>query len=160
MVRILIVDDEVSILDGLRRNLRSFEKAWQISFVDTSSVALEILKQEKVDVFVFDMDVPKPDGAELSSITADLYPNMARIAMSGKFDVLTTYSMTTGPHRFLEKPFNPLQLIRMINDGCEEGQIKISPHDPYSKAELTPALSREQRKELNRERLRRLNITF
>jgi len=160
MTRVLIVDDDAQLLDGLRRRLRGYDPAWQFFFATSSHEALETLAHEDIDVLVFDMNMPTPDGAELSNITSDRYPELARIAMSGHYDPLTTYSLTSGPHYFIRKPFDPFYLIALIEKASPVRLRNQVFNDPRFKAELVPALPADERRKANRERLRVLGIRF
>ncbi len=46
MKRILFVDDEPNVLDGLRRMLRPLRSQWSMMFLDSAEKALELLRQE------------------------------------------------------------------------------------------------------------------
>ena len=63
--RLLFVDDEENVLDGLRRILRSTGAQWDMVFVDSGEKALETLKQAPFDVVIADMRMPGMDGARL-----------------------------------------------------------------------------------------------
>ena len=62
MKKILFVDDETNLLDGLQRMLRSMRKEWQMAFVPGAREALEILGNDSFDVIVTDMRMPGMDG--------------------------------------------------------------------------------------------------
>jgi YesN/AraC family two-component response regulator len=64
-IRILFVDDEPLILDGLRRSLRPFHKEWDTAYAAGGEEALSMLEREPVDVIVTDMRMPVMDGAML-----------------------------------------------------------------------------------------------
>src|SRR3954470_15275354 len=80
---ILLVDDEVAILDGLRRQLR---KRFTVHTANSGADALELLKCEQVAVVVSDMRMPQMDGATLLSRVRSLYPNAVRILLTGQAD--------------------------------------------------------------------------
>ena len=63
--RVLFVDDEPKILDGLRRMLRVMRDQWDMAFVQSGPEALEILGKHRFDVIISDMRMPGMDGAEL-----------------------------------------------------------------------------------------------
>jgi CheY-like chemotaxis protein len=58
MKRILFVDDEISILDGLKRMLRPMRTEWEMSFAPGGESALELLASSPIDVIVTDMRMP------------------------------------------------------------------------------------------------------
>lgn len=63
--KILIVDDEASILSAYRRNLHGFSKECSIDYVDDSRRALQMLKTGSYDVLVSDVNMPGMDGITL-----------------------------------------------------------------------------------------------
>ena len=65
MTKILFVDDEVKVLEGLQRMLRSMRRDWEMAFAEGGQAALERLSQEPFDVVVSDMRMPGKDGAQL-----------------------------------------------------------------------------------------------
>lgn len=62
MKRILFVDDERNVLDGLRRMLRNMRKEWDMAFCQGGEEALDALGGEPFDVVVSDMRMPGMDG--------------------------------------------------------------------------------------------------
>jgi DNA-binding NtrC family response regulator len=63
--RILFADDEVMVMDGLQRMLRSMRAEWEMEFVESAEAALRLLDQKPFDVIVSDMRMPRMNGAEL-----------------------------------------------------------------------------------------------
>ncbi len=63
--RILFVDDESRVLEGLRRMLWSMRQEWDMVFVDSGPKALEEMARGNFDVIVTDMRMPGMDGAQL-----------------------------------------------------------------------------------------------
>jgi CheY-like chemotaxis protein len=64
-LRILFVDDEPHLLDGLRRSLRPMCKEWNPSFAAGGEEALAVLAREPFNVIVTDMRMPGMDGTAL-----------------------------------------------------------------------------------------------
>ena len=60
---ILFVDDEVNVLNGLRRMLRNRKTEWNMEFVDSGAKALVLLEEKPFDVIVSDMRMPGMSGA-------------------------------------------------------------------------------------------------
>ena len=87
MKRILFVDDERSLLDGLQRMLRPQRHEWQMMFALGAEDALAMLAMTPFDVVVTDMRMPGIDGAALLQMIHDQYPDVVRIVLSGHFDV-------------------------------------------------------------------------
>ncbi len=104
MSRILFVDDEPKVLEGLRRMLRSMRHQWEMEFCPGGAEALQCLAQRPFDVVVTDMRMPGMDGAELLEEVLVRHPATARVVLSGQCD-RDTVLKTVGPaHQFLTKP--------------------------------------------------------
>lgn len=102
--RVLFVDDEPNILNGLRRMLRSQRTDWELHFANSGPEALELMQNHEVDIVVSDMKMPGMDGAELLSRISEIHPNTVRIILSGYADKEAVLR-TIGPaHQYLAKP--------------------------------------------------------
>lgn len=102
--RILFVDDEPRILNGIRRMLRPYRSEWDMEFLDSASEALELLKTTPFDVVVSDMRMPEMDGADLLEHVRVLQPSAARIVLSGQSDQEMTFRAVGPTHQYLSKP--------------------------------------------------------
>lgn len=104
MKNILFVDDEINILNGLRRMLHCKKKEWHMHFVLTGKEALELLESKRFDVVVSDMRMPCMNGAQLLSKVMDKYPGITRIALSGYSDTQMILESIKATHLFISKP--------------------------------------------------------
>lgn len=104
--RILFVDDEPNILNGLRRMLRAKRREWDMAFVDSGPEALQILETAETpfNVILSDMRMPGMDGAKLLREVMQRHPHMIRIVLSGQAD-RDDILQAVGPiHQYLSKP--------------------------------------------------------
>lgn len=113
-MRILFVDDEQDVLDGLRCMLRSQRRNWEMQFCTTAQEALNLLSQNPCDVVVTDMRMPGMDGAQLLEEVIRLYPTTIRFVLSGYSDKETVFRSLGPTHQFLAKPCDPETLLRAI----------------------------------------------
>ncbi|MDR3566635.1 MAG: response regulator [Syntrophobacteraceae bacterium] len=104
MRRILFVDDEPMVLDGLRRMLRSMRKEWDMEYATSGGEALEILAVRVFDVLVTDMRMPGMDGCQLLNQVRELYPHIVRIILSGQSDREDIFESLGPVHQYLSKP--------------------------------------------------------
>ena len=102
--RIIFVDDEEMILQGLQRMLRAERNEWDMVFVDSGAKALDAMAQEPFDVVVADMRMPTMDGAELINEVMKRYPQTIRLILSGHSDNELIYKAVGAAHQFLAKP--------------------------------------------------------
>ena len=61
-LKIIFVDDEPLILNGIKRLLRSKRNEWEIFYANSGKMALEYFSENAIDVLVTDMKMPKMDG--------------------------------------------------------------------------------------------------
>ena len=79
MQRILFVDDEPKVLDGLKRMLHGMRREWEMVFANSGQEALEILGTKPFDVLISDMRMPGMDGYQLLEKVRELHPQVVRI---------------------------------------------------------------------------------
>ena len=116
--RLLFVDDESKLLEGLQRMLRPMRHEWEMSFVQTAQEALEHLSRDAFDVIVSDMRMPGMDGAQLLGNVMKRYPLMVRIILSGHSDQELALNSVKAAHQFLSKPCDPETLKSVILRAC------------------------------------------
>jgi CheY-like chemotaxis protein len=123
---VLFVDDEPSILDGLRRSLRGKRGEWEMAFAPGGAEALELLAQSPSDVIVSDMRMPGMDGAELLTRVSQRHPQVGRVVLSGHIEPDATIQVAVAGHRFLTKPSMAETVVAVI----EQLLVQTSPgHD-------------------------------
>lgn len=105
--RILFVDDETLVLDGLRRMLRPLREEWDMEFCDSGAGALARMAETSFDVIVSDMRMPGMTGAELLSRVMQRHPRTVRLILSGHADRDLILKCVGSTHQFLAKPCDP-----------------------------------------------------
>ncbi|HNX95672.1 MAG TPA: response regulator [Holophaga sp.] len=119
--RVLFVDDEQLVLDGLQRMLRSMRDVWEMAFVDSAAKALQLLDEKPYHVLVSDMRMPAMNGAELMQAVAKRHPDTIRIILSGHADRDLISQCLGVTHQYLSKPCDPEVLKNLINNACRLG---------------------------------------
>jgi putative nucleotidyltransferase with HDIG domain len=117
--RVLFVDDEPMLLQGLSRMLRTEKDTFEASFATSGEEALSMLSKGNYDVVVTDISMPQMNGLELLSKVKDLYPDTVRIILSGEPDVSLSIKSVNVSHRFLNKPCDPEILKSTILRTCK-----------------------------------------
>ncbi|HEY1239790.1 MAG TPA: response regulator [Bryobacteraceae bacterium] len=118
MKRILFVDDEPKILEGLQRMLRSMRKEWEMVFAHSGEEALRMLAASPFDVVVTDMRMPEMDGAQLLEQVQKQYPGVVRLVLSGYFEMEMAMRAVPVAHQYLAKPCEPEKLRLAIDHAC------------------------------------------
>ncbi len=129
MDRVLFVDDEQRVLDGLRRMLRTMRNEWEMEFVASGSSALRTLDERKFDVIVTDMRMPEMDGFTLLSQVSEKYPELLRIALSGQSELESQVCSSGLVHSYLAKPCPLSELTETVRGllGGADTRVWIAP---------------------------------
>jgi DNA-binding response OmpR family regulator len=113
MSRVLIVEDEQHLAEGVRFNLEA--EGYEASVVDTGEAALEKIKCNSFDVVVLDIMLPGIDGFQVASqLRSDghFIPILMLTARGRPEDVLRGFE--SGADDYLPKPFElPILLARI-----------------------------------------------
>lgn len=117
-LRILFVDDEQMLLNGLSRTFRPMRNLWDIETAISGSEALQKLKAHPFDVIVTDMRMSEMDGAELLGIVTKEYPHIIRILLSGQADAESLLRSIGSTHQYFSKPCDPDALGNAILRSC------------------------------------------
>jgi putative nucleotidyltransferase with HDIG domain len=127
MKRILFVDDDPRILDGLRRLFHPLRAEWQTSFATGGLQALDLMAQDKMDVVVTDIRMPGMDGTELLSQVRERHPHAIRIVLSGQSDRDLTLKSAAAAHQYLSKPCDANTLLLTIARGSALKSLLTDP---------------------------------
>lgn len=104
--RVLFVDDEIHILNAIRRGLHN--EPYVKLFATSAEEALSIMASEDIHVIVSDMRMPGMNGLELLKIVKDKYPLVIKLILSGYTQlpqVLATINQID-LFRFIAKPWD------------------------------------------------------
>ena len=114
MKRILFVDDETTVLDGIRRTLHADRDRWETRFVLGAEQALQACEHFNFDIVISDMKMPGTDGATLMAQLRKRFPEAARIILSGYSEAALATRAASDAHRVLAKPCNAYELRETI----------------------------------------------
>ncbi|HEX5229023.1 MAG TPA: response regulator, partial [Bryobacteraceae bacterium] len=123
MKRVLFVDDEPKILEGLQRMLRPCRNQWEMAFATSGKEALRILAADTYDVIVTDMRMPEMDGAQLLRLVREQHPGIVRIVLSGQFEAEAAMRVVQAAHQFLTKPCDAAKLQAVIERSCKGDEM-------------------------------------
>jgi HD-like signal output (HDOD) protein/ActR/RegA family two-component response regulator len=127
MTRILFVDDEQHVLQGLKRMLYGMRNVWTLSFAGSGEEALGMLAKDKYDVIVSDMRMPGMDGAQLLNEVRMRYPQVMRIVLSGHAKQESIMPSVGLAHQYLSKPCSSDQIKSTIARACALRDLLADP---------------------------------
>jgi len=128
MKRVLFVDDEPLVLQGLKASLYARRKEWDMQFAEGGAKAIDLMKQEHFDVLVTDLRMPGVDGTTLVARARTDSPETIRIVLSGYANEEQSQRLVSLAHRYLSKPCEAKKLEECI-DRCLKTQSLIQSED-------------------------------
>jgi CheY-like chemotaxis protein len=121
--RVLCVDDEPSVLEGIQRTLR---KIGELHTATSGSDGLrKISESGPFALVISDMRMPIMNGAQFLAKVREQAPDTVRMILSGQSDLQATIAAVNDGHifRFLSKPCPPDQLIAAVEDGLKQHRL-------------------------------------
>ncbi len=105
--KVLIVDDELSVLKALERALR--KEGYGLLTAESGEHALELLSGYKVAVILSDINMPGMNGIEFLSRAQQVSPDSIKMVLSGYADIDLVMDAINHGHvwRYLTKPWQP-----------------------------------------------------
>jgi response regulator RpfG family c-di-GMP phosphodiesterase len=122
-LRVLCVDDEPNILEGLRLNL---DRVFDMHTAGSGAQALALLEREEpFAVVVSDMRMPEMDGAEFLGRVRERFRDTVRILLTGYADVGSAISAINNGQifRFLTKPCPPSQVLLTLREAASQYRL-------------------------------------
>ncbi|WMM25730.1 response regulator transcription factor [Tissierella sp. MB52-C2] len=127
MIRVLIVDDQSLIREGLRMMLGIYDNIFVVDEAINGKEAMEILRNKEVDLILMDIRMPVMNGVEATKIIKENYPDI-------KILILTTFNedeyifegLKNGADGYLLKDISSQELVRAIKT-VYEGNVLLQP---------------------------------
>ncbi len=140
-MKVLVVDDNITYLNQMKKYL-SFHSL-QVQTAECGEKALELMGQKQYDVVILDLKMP-----DISGI--DILEWAHKQDISSKFIVITGYgrvdtavkSMKLGAVDYLQKPFEPEILLKLIQKTSETPPQVKSLLEPFPRMNSTHVLKK------------------
>ena len=117
--RVLFVDDEPNVLEGIQRTLR---KQVELQTASSGAEALNLMRETgPFALVVSDMRMPAMNGTQFLAKVREQEPDTVRMILSGQADLADTIAAVNEGHiyRFLSKPIGPSELLRVVRDALK-----------------------------------------
>jgi DNA-binding NtrC family response regulator len=122
--RILLVDDDVNLLEALKRQLRNRFDVTASS--DAKEAIRLVVSGGNFAVVVSDLRMPTIDGVSLLYLIRQAAPETVRVLLTGKADVESAVSAVNQGNvfRFLIKPCPAYVLNRALEESVEQYRLR------------------------------------
>ena len=111
-LKLLIVDDDVSLLEAMQRSLRDSLRT--VVACDSFEKARQMLKDQAFDALITDVRLGAFNGLQLAVMARDLYPEMRLIVFSGFDDPVLRADAEQIGAVYLVKPVASGDLLRLL----------------------------------------------
>ncbi|HEY7065177.1 MAG TPA: HD domain-containing phosphohydrolase [Chloroflexota bacterium] len=121
--RVLCVDDEPNVLEGLRRTLRG---QYRVTTAVGGAAGLEAIQHDgPFAVVVSDLRMPEMDGVAFLSRVRQLSPDTVRVLLTGQADLDAAIAAVNEGHifRFLSKPCPQPTLLQALDAATEQYRL-------------------------------------
>jgi len=122
--RILVIDDDKEMRDSLKHLLEAAGlEVFQLTRADG---ALSLIQSKSIDALLCDVRMPGMTGIELQQQLKD-QTSLPIVLMSAHGDIkMAVDAIQDGAYSFLEKPFDPRRLIKMLENAASLHRLKES----------------------------------
>jgi len=122
--RILIIDDEESILDGCRQALE--KSGYQVITTSVGADGVRIARDKRPELAFIDLKMPGCSGMDLIELISKDMPEIVLIVITGYASIVSAVeAMKKGAYDYLPKPFTPDQIRAVTKRGIEHRLLKI-----------------------------------
>ena len=133
---ILAVDDNLNALEIIKRNLEN--DGYKVITSNGVQAAVEVLKDQKIDLLITDFKMPKHSGLDLVRHVSENYNDVGIIMVTGYPSIDgAVEAVKTGVEEFLAKPFTDEELLSAVQSVLEKlklrrkAQAAVEPENPY-----------------------------
>jgi two-component system response regulator GlrR len=122
MEKILIVDDDVSVLKVLQMRLES--EKYAVAAASETREAKKRLEEETFDIALFDLRLAEGSGIDLMKSLRDIDPDLPVIILTAYGTIESAVeAMKEGAYSYLTKPFDYRELLVQIRNGIEKSRL-------------------------------------
>lgn len=122
--RMLIVDDEKDMLEGLERILSYELENVDITVSESAWRALDCIRQTRYDLILMDVCMPEMDGTDLLEEAQQIDARATILMMTAYGSIeMAVSAMKKGAYDFITKPFDIPDLVRLIRKGLERNSL-------------------------------------
>jgi DNA-binding NtrC family response regulator len=118
IIKLLIVDDESRFLNAIATRLR--KRGFDVQTATNGPDAIALAQEEKFDIALLDLKMPKMDGGELLKILKQEHEFLEAIILTGHGSLDSAVELTKlGAFGYLPKPYELDKLIEVLKEAYE-----------------------------------------
>src|SRR5262245_48952391 len=123
--RILVVEDDAIFLRPLQRTLEV--AGYEVIPVSSGEEAIDLLKEDDVDLVLTDKRLPGMDGVELVRRVKAEHPDLAMVVMTAHGTIESAVeAMRIGAADYLVKPFESAEVVMVVRHAIEFQELRTA----------------------------------
>ena len=123
MEKLLIVDDDLSILRVLKMRLES--EGYQVEAASDIEAAKDLAVRNEYELAILDLKLPGGSGIDLMKSVHEIDPGLPVIILTAYGTIESAIeAMKEGAYIYLKKPFDYRELLFQIRTGIEKANLK------------------------------------
>jgi DNA-binding NarL/FixJ family response regulator len=128
-IQVVIIDDHQMIIEGIRTLLSATETIQIVGYTTSHEECLDLLKKNKVDVVLMDINMPGMNGIELCSIVKSKFPGTKVLALS-------TFDQGSYVNKMIDSGAQGYVLKNADADELEKAIHRVHSGEVYLSAEI------------------------
>ncbi|PWH20156.1 MAG: hypothetical protein DDG59_00985 [Anaerolineae bacterium] len=122
--RILVIDDEAGIREGIKRGLTP--QGYDVETAETGEQGLELFRKQPFDLVLIDVMMPGISGIDLIGEIHRIDPEAVCVIITGYATVeMAVRAIKEGAYDFLTKPFSVDDLLLVVQQGLERRRLSL-----------------------------------
>lgn len=135
MSKILVIEDDVAFCKLVEKFLS--KQGYEISCAFSAVQAHRLIENLKFNLILTDLRLPDSDGMTLLSDFKKNLPTTPVILMTGYSDINTAVkAMKNGAFDYISKPFNPDEVLLVVENALKSSKQEASPKEISQKPEI------------------------
>jgi two-component system response regulator GlrR len=123
MEKLLIVDDDLSILRVLKMRLESV--GYHVEAASDIKAAKDLAVRNEYELAILDVKLPGGNGIDLMKSIHEMDPDLPVIILTAYGNIESAIkAMKEGAYMYLNKPFDYRELLFQIRNGIEKSSLK------------------------------------
>lgn len=136
LAKILVVDDEVRMRESVRDLLQAYGHASVIAA--NGHIALDILRANPIELVLLDLNMPEISGLEFLELLKTDFADVDVVIVSGEATFANaTEALRNGVSDFLRKPYNPVELLGIIENVLKKRSLEREFRQVHQKLEAS-----------------------
>ena len=115
MAKILIAENELALREFIARGLA--QRGYEVAMAQDGSDAVDLLKKQKFDLLLTDIDMPIMDGIALALLVGKEYPKTRIVIMSGhEHQLERAQGLSDLVFKVVSKPFTIAAICTVVEE--------------------------------------------